>query len=109
MNWRVYQRICEIAAVLIMMAGIIMMWMRVDPKHVLIYGGFIFLATGKLIEAQNVSDPNFRVVKVLMCVCIYALVLLNLFYQVRSIAYILVPLGVYYGLHYRLLFQQKRI
>jgi uncharacterized membrane protein HdeD (DUF308 family) len=109
MSWRVYQRICEIIAVLMMMAGIVLMWMKLDSKHALVYAGFILLATGKLIETLNVSDPNFKIVKVIMCLSIYTLVLLNFFYQVRSIVYILVPLGVYYGLHYRLLFHQRRI
>ena len=109
MNWRVYQRIFEVTAVLAMMAGIVLMWMRKDPNHLLIYCGFILLATGKLIEGINVNDPNFKIVKIVMCMSMYVLVFLNLVYHIRSIVYILIPLGIYYGLHYRLLFQQKKI
>ena len=107
MGWRVYQRICEIIAVLLMMAGIALMWMRMDPRHYLIYTGFIFLASGKLIEAINVNDPGFRILKVALCTSIYILILLNLFYNVRSLVYVTIPLGVYYVLHYRLMFQRK--
>ena len=108
MNWRAYQRILEISAVLMMMAGVIMMWLRKDPNHYLVYGGFILLATGKLIEAINVVDPNFKIVKIAMCISIFGLVLLNLLYHIRSIVYILIPLGIYYGLQYRLMFQQRK-
>ena len=109
MNWRVYQRIFEVTAVLAMMAGIIMMWMRKDANHFMVYSGFILLATGKLVEAINVNDPNFKILKIVMCSSMYVLVMLNLVYHIRSIVYLLLPLGIYYGLHYRLLFQQKKI
>jgi hypothetical protein len=109
MNWRVYQRILELSAILSMMAGIVLLWMRRDPDHYLVYGGFMLLATGKLIEAVNLDDPNFKIIKVAACVSIYLLVILNLFYNVRSIMYILVPLAAYYALHYRWMFQQKKI
>ncbi len=108
MNWRVYQRIFELAAVFSMMAGIFFMWMQKDPQHYLIYGGFVLLATGKLTEALNLIDPNFRIMKVMACFCIYLLVILNMLYSVRSITYILIPLAVYYALHYRWMFQQKK-
>lgn len=108
MNWRVYQRIYELLAVLAMMGGIVMMWMQKDPQHYLIYGGFVLLATGKLTEALNLSDPNFKIIKVVACFSIYLLVILNLFYHVRSITYILIPLGCYYALHYRWMFQQRK-
>lgn len=108
MNWRGYQRFFEISAVLLMMAGVLVMWMRKDPQHLLVYGGFVLLATGKLIEAVNVDDPKFKVFKIVMCASLYVLVMLNLFYNIRSIVYILIPLGIYYGLHYRLRFQQKK-
>ncbi|NOT77224.1 MAG: hypothetical protein HOP08_20055 [Cyclobacteriaceae bacterium] len=109
MNWRVYQRILEVSAVVLMMAGVFLMWNRMDTEHYLIYGGFILLATGKLTEAMNVYDPGFKIIKIVACLCIYALVLLNLFYNVRSIIYIVIPLGIYYALHYRLMFQQKKL
>ena len=108
MNWRVYQRIFELTAVLAMMGGIVMMWMQKDPDHYLVYGGFVLLATGKLTQALNLKDPNFRIIKMMACICIYLLVILNLFYNVRSITYILFPLGIYYALHYRWMFQQKK-
>ncbi len=109
MNWRVSQRIFELAAVLAMMAGIFMMWMGKDPHHYLVYGGFAILATGKLIEALNVNDPSFKILKVASCLCIYVLVIFNMLYHIRSMVYILIPLGTYYGLHYRWMTQQKRI
>jgi hypothetical protein len=109
MSWRVYQRIFELAAILSMMAGIALLWLRKDPLHHLVYSGFILLATGKLIEAMNVNDPNFRIVKVAACVSIYMLVVLNLLYDLRSIMYMLVPLSAYYVLHYRWLLQQRKI
>ena len=108
MNRRL-QRILELAAVLTMMAGIVLLWMRMDPLHYVVYAGFLLLATGKLVEAINVDDPQFRIVKIAACFSIYTLVALNLFYNVRSILYILAPLGVYYVLHYRWLLQQKKI
>ncbi|MEJ0057574.1 MAG: hypothetical protein WDN75_19185 [Bacteroidota bacterium] len=108
MNWRVSQRIFEIASVVVMIAGVILMWMRKDPSHYLVYGGFLLLASGKLVEALNLQDPNFKIIKIAACICIYVLVLLNLFYNVKSIIYILLPLGVYYALHYRLIFQQRK-
>jgi len=40
---------------------------------------------------------------------IYILILLNFFYSVRSLVYVTVPLGVYYILHYRLMFQQRKV
>lgn len=109
MNWRVYQRICELTAIFVMMAGIVMLWMRMDPLHYMVYSGFILLATGKLIEAVHVDDPNFRIIKMAACISMYMLVVLNLVYHIRSIMYILVPLAVYYVLHYRWLLQQKRL
>jgi hypothetical protein len=109
MSWRLYQRIFELTAILMMMAGIVMLWMRTDPLHYLVYSGFILLATGKLIEAVNIDDPNFRIIKITACLSIYMLVVLNLFYNIRSIMYILAPLAVYYVLHYRWLLQQKRL
>ena len=109
MSWRHYQRIFEILAVLLMMGGIVLMWMRMDPHHYLIYIGFFFLATGKLIEAININDPGFRILKVALCTSIYILVLLNLIYNVRSLVYVTIPLGLYYVLHYRLMFQQRKV
>lgn len=109
MNWRVYQRIFEVTAVLAMMTGIIVMWMRKDANHFMIYSGFILLATGKLVEAINMNDPDFKILKIVMCTSMYVLVMLNLVYHIRSIVYVLIPLGIYYGLHYRSLFQQKKI
>ena len=108
MNWRVYQRIFELAAVGVMVAGMIMMSKRNDPQHFVIYFGFVLLATGKLIEAFNIHDPNFKILKVALCVSIYFLSFLNIFYSVRSIIYITIPLGIYYLLHYRLMFQQRK-
>jgi phosphatidylserine synthase len=108
MSWRGYQRIFEITAIGAMMAGVVMMWMRLDPDHYLVYGGFLLLASGKLIEALNLNDPNFKIIKISACASIYALVSLNLFAGIRTIVYILIPLGVYYALHYRLILQQKR-
>ena len=105
MNWRLYQRISELTAVLLMITGIILMWMRKDPHHYLIYIGFLFLATGKLIEAFNVIDPAFRILKMVICISMYALVALNLIYHIRSLVYVTIPLGIYYVLHYRLMFQ----
>ncbi len=107
MNWRAYQRIFEISSVVTMMAGVILMWMRKDPNHYLVYGGFLLLASGKLVEAVNLTDPNFKIIKIAACACIYILVFLNLFYNIKSIIYILLPLGAYYALRYRLMFQQK--
>ncbi len=109
MNWRLYQRISELAAVLLMIAGIILMWMRKDPHHYLIYIGFLFLATGKLIEGFHVVDPAFRILKMVMCISMYVLVALNLIYHIRSLVYVTIPLGVYYLLHYRLMFQQRKV
>jgi uncharacterized membrane protein HdeD (DUF308 family) len=109
MSWRIYQRICEVTAVLLMMGGIALMWMRMDPHHYLIYIGFIFLASGKLIETINVKDPSFRILKGALCISIYVLILLNLVYNVRSLVYVTVPLGLYYVLHYRLIFQQRKV
>lgn len=109
MNWRSYQRISELTAVLLMVAGIILMWMRRDPLHYFIYVGFLFLATAKLIEAFNVVDPAFRILKMVMCISIYVLVALNLVYHIRSLVYVTIPLGIYYFLHYRLMFQQRKI
>ena len=108
MNWRLYQRIFELTAIGMMMSGIIMMWMKRDPSHYLVYIGFMVLATGKLVEAMNLNDPNFRSLKMAACVCIYVLVLLNLFFHIRSIMYIAIPLGIYYALHYRWMFQQRK-
>ncbi|MBY0434862.1 MAG: hypothetical protein K2U26_12205 [Cyclobacteriaceae bacterium] len=108
MNWRVYQRIFELAAVAVMVTGIVMMWMRKDPDHYIVYAGFLLLAAGKLIEALNINDPNFKILKIAACVCIALLVVLNLFYHIRSMMYILAPLGVYYVLHYRWMFQQRK-
>jgi hypothetical protein len=108
MNWRVSQRIFELTAVLAMMAGIILMWMKKDPLHYLVYTGFILLATGKLLEAININDPNFKILKVVTCFCIYLLAILNLFYQVRSLIYIMIPLALYYLLHYRWMLQQRK-
>ena len=118
MNWRVYQRIFELAAVGVMIAGIFMMTRRSDPQHVVIYLGFVLLATGKLIEAFNIHDPipipitigtiGIKILKISLCVSIYMLSFLNIFYSVRSILYIAVPLGIYYILHYRLMFQQRK-
>ena len=109
MNWRVYQRIFELASVVTMMAGIFLMWMQKDPQHYLVYGGFVLLATGKLTEALNLNDPNFKIIKVMACFCIYLLVILNMLYNVRSITYVLIPLGVYYALHYRWMFQHRKV
>ncbi len=109
MNWRLYQRILELAAIFTMMAGIMLLWRRMDPLHYVVYAGFLLLATGKLVEALNVNDPQFRIIKVAACLSIYALVALNLLYDIRSILYILVPLTAYYVLHYRWLLQQKKI
>jgi phosphatidylserine synthase len=109
MNWRLYQRIFELAAIFTMMAGIVLLWMRLDPLHYVVYVGFLLLATGKLVEALNVYDPQFRIIKIAACISIYTLVALNLLYSIRSILYILVPLAVYYVLHYRWLLQQKKI
>lgn len=109
MSWRVYQRIFELWAILMMMAGIVMLWMRMDPLHYMVYSGFMLLGTGKLIEALNIDDPNFRIIKIAACISIYLLVVMNLFYGIRSILYILIPLAVYYVLHYRWLLQQKRL
>ena len=60
MSWRVYQRIFEVAAVIAMMAGIVLMWMQIDSQHYLIYGGFVLLSAGKLTEALNLIDPRSR-------------------------------------------------
>ena len=108
MSWRIYQRIFELVAVVSMMAGIVLMWMQKDPRHYLVYAGFVLLASGKLTEALNLNDPNFKIIKIAACICIYLLVILNLFYNVRSISYILIPLGIYYALHYRWMFQQRK-
>ena len=108
MNWRVYQRTFEITSVAAMMIGVILLWMRKDPNHYFVYSGFLLLASGKLTEAVNLSDPNFKIIKIVACLCIYVLVLMNLFYGVKSIVYIMLPLGIYYALHYRLMFQQRR-
>ena len=108
MNWRVYQRIFELASVGVMIGGMVLLFKRQDPQHLVIYIGFMLLATGKLIEALNVYDPNFKIFKAVACICIYVLVLLNLFYNIRSIIYISIPLGIYYILHYRLMFQQRK-
>jgi hypothetical protein len=109
MSWKLYQRICELTAVLLMMAGIALMWMGMDPRHYLIYVGFLFLAAGKLIESISINDPGFKIVKVAMCVSIVVLVLLNLIYNIRSLIYVTIPLGIYYVLHYRLMFQQRKV
>ena len=109
MSWRVYQRIFEVAAVIAMMAGIVLMWMQIDSQHNLIYVGFVLLSAGKLTEALNLIDPNFKIIKVMACFCIFLLVILNLFYHVRSITYILIPLAVYYALHYRWMFQHRKV
>jgi uncharacterized membrane protein HdeD (DUF308 family) len=109
MSWRIYQRICEVTAVLLMMGGIALMWMRMDPHHYLIYVGFIFLASGKLIETINVNDPGFRILKGALCISIYVLILLNLLYNIRSLVYVTIPLGLYYVLHYRLMFRQRKV
>lgn len=108
MNWKLYQRIFEMSAVLVMMIGVALMWKRSDPQHLLIYLGFSLLATGKLIEAMNLYDPNFRIIKMAACICIYVLVFLHIMYDIRSIVYVMIPLAIYYLLHYRLMFQQKR-
>jgi len=108
MNWRVYQRILELSAVGAMVAGMVMMSNRTDPHHFVIYSGFVLLAFGKLIEAVNIHDPNFKILKVAACICILLLALLNMYYGVRSIVYIMIPLGIYYVLHYRLIFQQRK-
>lgn len=108
MNWRVIQRILELGAVTSMMAGIVLMWLKKDPQHYLVYGGFALLASGKLVEALHINDPNFKIVKVAACLSIYLLVILNLQYHVRTLVYILAPLAVYYALHYRWLFQSKK-
>ena len=107
MNWRLSQRIFEIMSIVVMVIGVMLMWLRKDPNHYLVYGGFLLLASGKLVEAINLPDPNFKIIKIASCVCIYVLVLMNLFYNVKSIIYILLPLGAYYVLHYRLMFQQR--
>ncbi len=109
MNWRLTQRIFELTALLTMMTGIIMMWMKMDPHHYLVYAGFVLLATGKLVEAINVNDPNFRILKAAACFCIYLLAILNLFYQVRSLVYVMIPLALYYVLHYRWMLQERKI
>jgi hypothetical protein len=109
MTWRHLQRISELASVLLMMVGVALMWMGKDLRHFLIYVGFLFLATGKFIEAMIVNDPGFRILKVTMCVCICLLVLLNLIYGIRSLVYVTIPLGIYYVLHYRLMFQQRKV
>lgn len=108
MTWRLYQRAFELTAVIMMMAGVILMWMQKDPRHFLIYGGFALLATGKLTQALNIYDPSFKILKIASCLSIYLLVLLNVFYNIQSIIYIVIPLGVYYLLHYRLMFQEKK-
>lgn len=108
MNWRVYQRIFELVAVGMMMVGIVLMWMRKDPEHYFVYIGFLSLTTGKLIETLNVNDPQFKILKLAACVCLYLLLILNLFYHVQSILYILIPLGAYYAFHYRLMFHQRK-
>ncbi len=108
MNWRVYQRIFELTAVLAMVTGIFLMWLHKDPRHFLVYGGFALLSTGKLIEAVNLDDPTFKILKIATCICIYVLVIYSLAFNIRTMVYILIPLGTYYALHYRLVNQHRR-
>ncbi|HRI80394.1 MAG TPA: hypothetical protein PLR06_12745 [Cyclobacteriaceae bacterium] len=108
MNWKKYQQIFELAAVVVMIAGILLMNQHSDPQHFVIYFGFVLLATGKLIEAFNVHDPSFKIVKISLCISMYVLAFLNIFYAVKSILYFAIPLGLYYLLHYRLMFQQRK-
>jgi|SRR6185295_7849922 len=113
MNWKGYQRTFELAAVGVMIAGMFMMSKRSDPQHLVIYFGFVLLATAKLIEAIIVDDPipiaiGIKILKISLCISIYLLCFLNIFYSVKSIIYIAIPLGIYYILHYRLMFQQRK-
>jgi phosphatidylserine synthase len=109
MNWRVYQRLLELTAVVAMMIGIVLMWMHLDPRHGWVYMGFALLAIGKLVESLNVHDPSFRIIRIAMCVSILLLVGYSQIYQVRSMVYILVPLGIYYLLHFRWVTEQKKL
>ena len=109
MNWRVYQRIFELTAILSMIVGLGLMWMHKDPLHFLVYSGFMLVSTGKLIEAFNVKDESFRILKIVLCLSIYVLVLMNFIYNIPSLPYALLVLVIYWFLHYRLIFQQKRI
>ena len=108
MNWRVYQRIFELTAVLAMLTGVFLMWLHKDPRHYLVYGGFALLASGKMIEAVNLEDPTFKILKIAACLCVYVLVGYSIVFNIRSMVYILIPLGIYYALHYRLVNQQRR-
>ncbi|MBS1978009.1 MAG: hypothetical protein JST46_11605 [Bacteroidetes bacterium] len=107
MNSQLQQRILELCAIVAMIAGIILMWMRMDAHHILIYVGFFLLATGKLMEALRVTDPGFKIMKVSALVCIYLLIILNISYGIRSLSYIMIPLVIYYILHYRWALKKK--
>lgn len=109
MTWRHYQRIFELTAMAGMIAGILVMWSGRDPQHHIIYGGFFLLATGKLIEAINREDNQFKVLKIVTCAIMMLLVVLNFFLGIKTMIYMLIPLGVYYVLHYRLAFKQGKL
>ncbi len=109
MNWRVYQRLFELAAVVAMIIGVVLMWLHRDPRHLWVYMGFALLAVGKLIESMNVNDTSFRILRIAMCVSILLLVGYSQIYQVRTMMYIMVPLGIYYLLHFRWVTERKRL
>lgn len=107
MTSQLQQRILELAAIATMMAGILMMWFRMDAHHYVIYVGFFLLATGKMIEALRVPDPGFKIMKISVLFSIYLLIVLNLVYGIHSLSYIMIPLVVYYILHYRWALKRK--
>jgi len=109
MSWRGYQRIFELMAVLAMITGVFLMWLHRDAQHYVVYMGFALLAAAKMIESVNLDDPSYRIIRIAACLTIFVLVGYNLLYHVRSMVYILIPLAVYYLVHYRWTGEQKRL
>jgi hypothetical protein len=105
-NWKGQQRVLELLAVAAMVAGIIQMYRGHDPQRYWIYGGFALVGVAKLWEAVNVHDPSFKILKIVLCALIPLLCALHLATGAKTLNYILVPLLIYYVLHYRLRFKQ---